>query len=66
MEYQLIHADIEMEGKIYDTCLCASKDISLMWVKERIIPSGRQNIGSILKKHRLNKYSEMDILWLSK
>ncbi|MBQ3546204.1 MAG: hypothetical protein IJA34_14660 [Lachnospiraceae bacterium] len=43
-----------------------SKDISLMWVKERIIPSGRQNIGSILKNHRLNKYSEMDILWLSK
>ena len=26
LEYQLIHADIEMEGKIYDTWLCASKD----------------------------------------
>jgi hypothetical protein len=26
LEYQLIHADIEMDGKIYDTWLCASKD----------------------------------------
>lgn len=26
LEYQLIHADIEVEGKIYDTWLCASKD----------------------------------------
>lgn len=26
LEYQLIHADIELDGKIYDTWLCASKD----------------------------------------
>lgn len=26
LEYQLIHADIEVEGKIIDTWLCASKD----------------------------------------
>ena len=26
LEYQLIHADIEMDGKIYDTWLCASHD----------------------------------------
>lgn len=26
LEYQLIHADIEIDGKIYDTWLCASKD----------------------------------------
>ncbi len=26
LEYQLIHADIEMDGKIHDTWLCASKD----------------------------------------
>lgn len=25
-EYQLIHADVEIEGKLYDTWLCASKD----------------------------------------
>lgn len=26
LEYQLIHADIEVDGNIYDTWLCASKD----------------------------------------
>ena len=26
LEYQLIHADIEVDGKAYDTWLCASKD----------------------------------------
>ena len=26
LEYQLIHADIEIEGMVYDTWLCASKD----------------------------------------
>lgn len=26
LEYQLIHADIEIDGKIYDTYVCASKD----------------------------------------
>ena len=26
LEYQLIHADVEIDGKIYDTWICASKD----------------------------------------
>jgi len=26
LEYQLIHADVEIEGKIYETWLCASRD----------------------------------------
>jgi len=41
------------------------RDVSLMWVKERVIPSGRQNIGSILKNHKLRDYSEMALLRLS-
>ena len=40
-------------------------DISLMWVRERVIPSGRQNIGSILKTHKLKDYNEMALLALS-
>lgn len=43
-----------------------SREVSFMWVKERVIPSGRQNIGSILKNHRLSSYSEMVFLSLSK
>ena len=42
------------------------RDIAFMWVKERIIPSGRQNIGSILKNHKLKEYSEIAMLNLSK
>lgn len=42
------------------------KDISFMWVQERIIPSGRQNIGEILKNHKLKEYSEIALLTLSK
>ena len=41
------------------------RDISLMWVRERIIPSGRQNIGMILKNHHLKEYDEMKFLELS-
>ena len=42
------------------------KDIALMWVRERIIPSGRQNIGEILRNHKLKEYSEIAMLSLSK
>ena len=42
-----------------------SSENSLMWVKERVIPSGRQNIGSILKKYKLKEYSEIAMLELS-
>lgn len=29
LEYQLIHADIEIDGKVYDTWLCASQDFKV-------------------------------------
>lgn len=51
-----------VENKIY-TIL---QEESLLWVKERVIPSGRQNIGSILSHHRLKEYDEMKLLELSK
>ena len=41
------------------------KAASLLWVKERVIPSGRQNIGSILKNHKMKQYNEMKLLELS-
>ena len=39
-----------------------SRELSFLWVKERIIPSGRQNIGSILANSHLSSYSEIDFL----
>ena len=41
------------------------KEISFMWVQERIIPSGRQNIGDILIRYKLKSYDEMKLLELS-
>ena len=38
---------------------------SLNWVRSRIIPSSRQNIGMILKNHGLKEYDEMKLLELS-
>ncbi len=43
-----------------------SRELSLLWVKERIIPSGRQNISSILANAHLSTYSEIDFLERSK
>lgn len=42
------------------------REISALWVRERVIPSGRQNIGSILKNHKMTEYNEMKLLALSK
>lgn len=42
------------------------RDLSLLWVKERIIPNDRQNISEILKTHKLQSYDEMTFLELSK
>lgn len=41
------------------------KDVSLTWVRERVIPSGRQNISDILVTHKLKAYDEMTFLELS-
>ncbi len=42
------------------------KESSILWVRERVIPSGRQNIGLILKNHKMNEYDEMKLLLASK
>ena len=42
------------------------QNISILWVKERIIPSGRQNIGMILKNANLLEYNELRLLDLTK
>ena len=38
------------------------RDISLLWVKGRVVPSERQNIQAILSAHKLKKYDEMKLL----
>ena len=41
------------------------RDISFLWVSERVIPAGRQNIDAILTNHHLKEYDEMKLLELS-
>lgn len=41
------------------------REVSAMWVSERVIPSGRQNIQSILQRHKMKEYDEMRLLELS-
>lgn len=41
------------------------REISFLWVQERVIPSGRQNINDILKRYKLKTYDEMKLLELS-
>lgn len=59
-------APLLFQKLVRENIYTVSRDISSMWVKERVIPSGRQNIGSILKNHRMKEYNEMILLGLSK
>ena len=45
--------------------LTIPRDVSLAWIRERIIPSNRQNINQILKNHKLKEYSEIKFLEIS-
>lgn len=42
------------------------RELSRLWVQERIIPRDRQNIGDILKNHGLESYDEMKFLEISR
>ncbi|MBO7514111.1 MAG: hypothetical protein J6T47_00585 [Lachnospiraceae bacterium] len=45
--------------------LTIPRNISELWVRERVIPADRQNIGAILSNHRLKTYDEIKLLELS-
>lgn len=59
-------APLLFQGLVKRGIYTIPRDISILWVRERVIPSGRQNIGSILKNHKLKEYSEMAFFQLSK
>ena len=40
------------------------QNVSMRWVKSRIIPSSRQNIGEILRVNNMNSYDEHKLLLL--
>ena len=53
---------ILFSGLVKNNQYTVPRDISRMWVAERVIPSGRQNIGSILSNHNLKVYDELKFL----
>ena len=59
-------APLLFQGFVRNGIYTIPQDISLLWVKERIIPSGRQNIGLILKNANLPEYNELRLLDLTK
>lgn len=59
-------APLLFQGLVRRKIYTVPQEISLMWVRERVIPSGRQNIGSILKNHKMKEYKEMTLLSLSR
>lgn len=59
-------APLLFQGLVRKKIYTIPPSIAQLWVEERIIPSGRQNIGSILKNHKLQNYNEMSLLSLSK
>ncbi|WP_034445851.1 hypothetical protein [Butyrivibrio sp. AE2032] len=59
------NAPLLFTKKVKEGALTIPRDLSKTWVRERVIPSGRQNIGSILSTHRLKEYDEMKLLELA-
>ena len=37
-------------------------DLALRWLRERIVPPGRQNLGEVLRAAGLNEYDEVELL----
>jgi len=58
-------APLLFTGYIKQKIYSISQDVSLLWVEERVIPSGRQNLQSILEHHQINGYDEMKFLEIS-
>lgn len=59
-------APILFQKFVKNSTYVLGKHDSYLWVKERIVPSDRQNIGAILNKAKLTKYDEMSLLKIGK
>ncbi len=58
-------APLLFQGLVKKGIYTIPKDIAFLWVKERVIPNGRQNIGLILKNANIKEYNERILLDLS-
>lgn len=51
-----------VKSKIYSI----NPDITLNWIRQRIVPTDRQNLGQILRDNKLKSYDEYELLMLGK
>lgn len=58
-------APLLFAGLVKKNIYTVPRDLTLAWVRERLIPPGRQNIDAILSRHHLREYYEMNMLELS-
>lgn len=58
-------APLLFTGYIKQKIYSIPQDLSLLWLEERVIPSGRQNLQNILEHHRMDGYDEMKFLEIS-
>lgn len=58
-------APLLFTGYIKQKIYSIPQNLSLGWMEERVIPSGRQNLQSILEHHRMDVYDEMKFLEIS-
>lgn len=59
-------APILFEHLVREGIYTVPRNITMLWIRERVIPSGRQNIGLILKNAKLTEYDELALLAISK
>lgn len=58
-------APLLFTGYIKQKIYSIPQNLSFGWMEERVIPSGRQNLQSILEHHRMDVYDEMKFLEIS-
>ncbi len=58
-------APLMFSGYVKKNVFTIPRQDALAWVRERLIPPGRQNIDSILANHKLMGYDEMKLLEIS-
>ncbi len=59
-------APLLFQKKVHDGEYTILNELASLWVRERIIPSGRQNISEILANSKLSEYSEYALLNITK
>lgn len=59
-------APLLFQKKVHEGEYTILNELAYLWVKERVIPSGRQNIREILANSKISEYDEIALLSITK